>query len=243
MIGKHRQEIIYRLLYTGRGSRLSILILFEYGEVVLVYMLSPILDSRGDVKLQQGEPLEVRHSMIYVSVLGGRIQTYPLRLFQMCLIFIPGLLIHEAKKIQKRIRSSRVIVILGVTRTLKIFLPQMVNFLENFSKDTRSSEMREGALRVSYTINQVVGRIGGVVRRLHIPRVLLYVGKERGRDLELQGSRRNYRRYFILITRLVGARLTPPDVISQVRVARPRRLMRERTIRRKSRKRGRDNVK
>jgi hypothetical protein len=78
------------------------------------------------------------------------------------------------------------------------------------------------------------------VRRLHIPRVLLYVGKERGLDLEINGSRRNYRRWFILVTRVVGARVTPPDVISQVRVALPRRLRRELTIRMKCRKSGRD---
>lgn len=241
--GQHRQERIYRFRYTRRGRGRSIRIFFQYGEVVLVYRLSPILSRRGDVKLQQGEPREVFNSMIYVSVVRSRRQTYPRRLLQMYLIFVPGLLKHEARKVSNRMKGSILLLVRGSVCSVKIFIPWMVSQLYQFSHETLSSERREGALRVSYTLHQIRNRRRGRVRRLHIPRVLLTISKERGRELDVNDSRRNYRRQFILRTRRVGALLTPPDIISQVRVALPRRLMRERTIVMKCRQKAREERK
>ena len=51
-IGKHMKERVYRTRYSIRGCVRVGIILFEYGEVTLLYIMSPVLEVREDVKFQ-----------------------------------------------------------------------------------------------------------------------------------------------------------------------------------------------
>jgi Sec-independent protein secretion pathway component TatC len=73
-------------------------------------------------------------------------------------------------------------------------------------------------------------RIRALILRLHVPRVVRIMGKEIGREIKVNNNRSNRRRSFIIRARVVGAIVTPPDVVSQVIVAIPIRVLRERGI-------------
>jgi len=158
-------------------------------------------------------PLEASMTRLKISVILGIMIAFPFVLFKVWSFVSPGLFANERKKIYPLVVTSSALFYTGVIFCYVLLIPSVMRFLLSFG-----TEHLNPLLSVSsyFTfIARLCFAFGLVFQIPVVVFILSIAGLVSPRFLLKQW------RYAVVLTFVVAAVLTPPDVISQVMMAVP----------------------
>ena len=214
----HLTELRSRLFACVIALGIGFFLCYSFKERIIAALQSPpvLFGEPLTVPLQIIAPAEAFLTYIKVSFLAGAFLALPVVLYQLWKFVAPGLLEHERKYTVPFIMGSTLLFYAGGAMFYGL-LPLIVEFLLSFQTEDIQAQLSVGYY-VSFCIRLMIAF--GVVFQL--PMVVIFLTQ-----LELLSSRtliKNFR-YAVVITFIVAAILTPPDVISQTFMALPTLLL------------------
>jgi sec-independent protein translocase protein TatC len=205
-----RSRLFACVIAIGVGFFLS----YAFKERIVAALQSPLVlfGAPLTVPLQIIAPAEAFLTYLKVSFLAGAFLALPAILYQLWKFVAPGLLEHEKRYTVPFIIGSTMLFYAGGVM-FYFLLPIIIDFLLSFSSQDIQAQLSVGYY-VSFCIRLMIAF--GIVFQL--PMVVIFLTQ-----LELLSSRtliKNFR-YAVVLTFVVAAILTPPDVISQTFMALP----------------------
>jgi sec-independent protein translocase protein TatC len=210
----HLGELRTRLFYSVLAIGVGFLLCYSQSAYLIAALQSPpnLMGEPLTVPLQIIAPAEAFLTYIKVSFLCGLFLALPVILYQLWRFVAPGLLVHERRYTVPFIVWSTTLFYLGGV-LFYVILPLIVKFLLSFAGPEIKAQLSVGYY-VSFCIRLMIAF--GLVFQLPIVTAFLT-------QLGLLSSRtliKNFR-YAVVLTFIVAAILTPPDVISQTFMAIP----------------------
>lgn len=214
-ITEHLAELRRRIGIALAAIVLGAILAYNYSEQVFGFLLSPAteaLAAKGS-KLQAIAPTEIFIAYIKCALLAGFVGTLPVSFWQLWAFIAPGLYDSEKRAIFPFVLASTVLFAAGAAFGHTFVFPLMFQFLNSWDNEWVIS---------AWTLNEVFGLTTqlilafGVIFELPIFVLFLSLsGVVTARQL-LGGTR-----YAIVASFVIGAILTPPDVVSQVLMSVP----------------------
>ena len=159
-------------------------------------------------------PQELLMQYFSIALLAGVCITFPVILYHIWAFVQPGLQKNENFLFLSAIFFGLLCFAAGIVFAYKIMLPFMLHFLIGISA---GSEIRASISVQNYiTFLMTIFMIFGIVFELPVISVLL----TQLRLLKVEWMKKG-RRVIIIITCVVAALITPPDIVSQIMVAIP----------------------
>ena len=210
----HLAELRSRLFAAVIAIALGFTVCYTVKDGIIAALQSPpvLIGAPVKVPLQIIAPAEAFLTYLKVCFLAGVFLALPFILYQLWKFVAPGLLEHEKKYTVPFIVGSTGLFYAGGV-VFYLILPLVIDFLLSFSSEDITAQLSVGYY-VSFCIRMMIAF--GVVFQL--PMVVVFLVQ-----LELLSSRilMKYFRYAVVLTFVVAAILTPPDVVSQTFMALP----------------------
>lgn len=204
---EHLTELRNRLLISLGAVILLSIIGYIYSEQTIQFLARPI----GDLVFLS--PAEAFFTYLKVAVLSGFMLALPLILFQFWRFLLPALKRNEKRFLVILLPSSFILFILGVAFCLYVVLPIGIRFFMGFATDELVPMISLNQyvsfltrLIIPFGIVFEMPLIMGLLVRLRIISVHKIAGA---------------RKYILVLIFVIGAILTPPDIISQILMALP----------------------
>jgi sec-independent protein translocase protein TatC len=214
-ITEHLAELRRRIGWALGAIVLGAILAYTYSETIFGYILSPAtsaLAAKGS-RLQAIAPTEIFIAYIKCALLAGFVLTLPVSFWQLWAFVAPGLYDTEKRAIFPFVLASTVLFVSGAAFGHTFVFPVMFEFLNSWDNEWVTS---------AWTLNEVFGLTTqlilafGVIFELPIFVLFLSLsGIVTARQL-LGGTR-----YAVVASFVIGAILTPPDVVSQVLMSVP----------------------
>ncbi len=214
-ITEHLAELRRRIGWALGAIVLGASLSYSFSEPIFGFLLSPAtsaLAAKGS-KLQAIAPTEIFVAYIKCALLSGFVLTLPVSFWQLWAFVAPGLYDSEKRAIFPFVLSSTVLFVTGALFGHTFVFPLMFQFLNSWDNEWVVS---------AWTLREVFGLITqmilafGVIFELPIFVLFLSLsGIVTARQL-LSGTR-----YAVVAAFIIGAILTPPDVVSQVLMSVP----------------------
>lgn len=151
---------------------------------------------------------------IWVSLIGGFILAFPYMLWEVWRFVSPGLKDSER-------RSSRWVILvcsflfgLGVVFAYYLIVPLSVQFLGGY----KVSEMVQNQITITSYLNTVSSILLACAILFELPLVVFFLSQA---GLVTPEWMRKYRRHALVVTLIISAIITPPDISSQILVSIP----------------------
>lgn len=167
-------------------------------------------------------PPELFLTYIKISIITGFIISSPIILLEVWLFIKPGLKPVERKYVIFSMFMAIVFFIAGIVFAYFIVLPVIINFFTDMSVD-RIEPMLSFAKYLSF-VSTLLLAFGFI---FEFPLLIILLSQL---ELITPDALKRYKKVFILASFIIGAIITPPDVISQVLVALPLALLYEVSI-------------
>lgn len=214
-ITEHLAELRRRIAIALGAIILGASVSYAFSEPIFGYLLSPAttaLAARGS-KLQAIAPTEIFVAYIKCALLSGFVLTLPVSFWQLWAFVAPGLYDTEKRAIFPFVLSSTFLFVLGAAFGHTFVFPLMFQFFNSWDNDWVVS---------AWTLREVFGLISQMILAFgvifELPLFVLFLsisGIVTVRQL-FSGTR-----YAIVAAFVIGAILTPPDVVSQVLMSVP----------------------
>ncbi|MBY0400287.1 twin-arginine translocase subunit TatC [Myxococcota bacterium] len=218
-ITEHLAELRRRIGIALGAIVVGAILAYNFSEPIFGFILSPAteaLAARGS-KLQAIAPTEIFIAYIKCALLAGFALTLPVSFWQLWAFVAPGLYDSEKRAIFPFVVASSVLFALGAAFGHTYVFPLMFQFLNSWDNEWVTS---------AWTLNEVFGLTTqmilafGVIFELPIFVLFLSLsGIVTARQL-FAGTR-----HAIVASFVIGAILTPPDVVSQVLMSVPMVLL------------------
>jgi sec-independent protein translocase protein TatC len=210
----HLAELRSRLFAAVIAIALGFAVCYTFKDGIIAALQAPpvLIGAPVKVPLQIIAPAEAFLTYLKVCFLAGVFLALPFILYQLWKFVAPGLLEHEKKYTVPFIVGSTGLFYAGGVM-FYLLLPLVIDFLLSFSSEDITAQLSVGYY-VSFCIRMMIAF--GVVFQL--PMVVVFLVQ-----LEILSSRilTRYFRYAVVLTFVVAAILTPPDVVSQTFMALP----------------------
>ncbi len=214
-ITEHLAELRRRIGIALAAIVIGASLAYTYAEPIFAVLLAPAteaLAAKGS-KLQAIAPTEIFIAYIKCALLAGFALTLPISFWQLWAFIAPGLYDNEKRAILPFVVASTILFIVGALFGHTFVFPVMFEFLNSWDNEWVTS---------AWTLKEVFGLTTqlilafGVIFELPIFVFFLSIsGIVTARQL-LGGTR-----YAVIGSFVVGAMLTPPDVVSQVMMSIP----------------------
>ncbi|MDH3892593.1 MAG: twin-arginine translocase subunit TatC [candidate division Zixibacteria bacterium] len=213
----HLEELRWRLL----KSILSIVVLaaaaFYFRNVLFDFLILPL----GDTELHFTEVTGSFYAYMKVALITGLLAALPFVFYQFWSFIAPGLYQTEKAAVLPLVLVSTILFLIGATFCYLTVLPTALWFLIHFSE----------VLVPVITVNSYISFSGMLLVAFgcgfELPVVSYFLGRLGIINARLMSKVRRYAFVAILI---VGAIITPPDVLTQVLLAGPVYLLYEISI-------------
>jgi sec-independent protein translocase protein TatC len=219
----HLEELRSRLV----KSALAILIAFgaSYSQVdkIFAWLVAPLKSALPNTPLVMIKLTEGFMTYLRLGLWAGLFFASPIVLYQLWAFIAPGLYKHERRLIGPLVVSSTVLFALGAALAYYEALPFMLRYLmAGYSSD----EVRPMLAVSSYVSSAcLVMATAGLIFQIPLAMLLLArMGLIKGSTLAKN------RKYVLLVSFIIGAVLSPPDVFSQCLVSIPLFLLFEVSI-------------
>lgn len=236
---QHLEELRTRLKYALIAVLIFVIIAYVFSDFLFVLLAQPLIKAWGDAglgspKIHFANPIEPFFTYIKVSFIFGIFAASPVIFYNIWKFVAPGLYKNERRFVIPFTVGSAVCFIGGASFGYFMVFPYGFSFFLGFAQDNMGSmqEIMGGALKVSteqtfeLTPTLMMGEYFSLVWRMllafgvifELPVVVLFlamVGIVDYRQLW------RFNRYFIILSFVAGAVLTPPDVITQIFMAAP----------------------
>lgn len=207
----HIREFRNRLFVIVIVFIVAMLICLKYASTIVDVLQIP---SSGLYSFIYISPQELFYQYIKVSLIGGVVVAAPVILYELLAFASPGLKTSEKTFIKMILGLGLIFFLLGVLFAYEILLPFMLKFFIsiNNSADIEAQISIEKYLSLCLSIVSMMG----VVFEMPVLTILL---TQMG-FLKPEWLKKS-RRIVVVACFVVGAIITPPDIVSQVMVAIP----------------------
>ncbi len=213
-ITEHLEELRSRILKSAIAILIATVASYPFSKK-LYYLLSLPLKKA----LPQGSNLifigvtEAFFTYIKVSLLSGVVVSSPYVLYQIWAFVAPGLYPHEKRVVKPLVSASTLFFLLGVSFGYFVVFPYGLKFLLRFGgRDV--VPMPSIGLYFSFAVKMLIAF--GVI--FELPVVTFFLSKF---GIVSYEKMKSFRKYAVVLSLIVGAILTPPDVVTQILLAMP----------------------
>lgn len=209
---EHLAELRSRLIKGLAAVAIGCLVTWNLAGDILNYLLKPVLkvlpDGQGLIYtgLQDGFVITLK-----TSLWAGVLVSSPFWMYQLWAFVAPALYAREKKQVTALAALATALMLAGTAFAYYLAFPLAFNFFIQFSTDSLHP-----LLAVDRYCSLAMSLILAFALAFQLPLVLMFLGR-----LGLVDSAflRRHRRYAILAAFILGAVLTPPDVVSQCLLA------------------------
>lgn len=206
---EHLSELRRRVIFVILVFIGATLVSYNFSEPII----RSIIEMAPEMQFVFISPSELFMANLKIAIIMGLIIASPVILTNLWLFVSPALEKGQKRAIIVALSIGGVFFVLGAYFAFRIVLPTILQFFMGF-KIPEIQEMISFSSYLSLVVNTMLS-FGIVFEMPSIMMILTRLG------LIKVAFMKRYRKYVILVIFVVGALLTPPDVISQVMIAVP----------------------
>lgn len=217
----HLVELRTRLLWSLVSIIVLFIAIFPFAEYVYQFLVQPLADVFDDMgggrRLIFTALHEAFFTYIKLSLIAALFIAFPFISMQFWMFVAPGLYKHEKQALAPFLIATPVLFFMGAAMVYYIVMPWAYEFLLNFELQGAPGTLPiVSEPKVNEYLSLSINLIFAFGICFELPVVLTLLGR-----IGMVSSRgmREKRKYAILISFIVAAVITPPDVISQVLLA------------------------
>jgi len=237
--GEHLEELRTRLKHAAYAVIICTLVAYFFSEFLFAFLAQPLVVAwneagLGPPRLHFANPIEPFFTFLKLSLVAGLFIASPVVFYEIWRFIAPGLYRNEKRYALPFAMASAVFFIGGACFGYFLVFPFGFQFFLGFAKSNmgrmESLLGQKVGISLSHTFKLtptlMMGEYFGLVWRLllafglvfELPLVIFFLSLA---GLVTPGRLWRFNRYFIILSFIVGAVLTPPDVITQVMMAAP----------------------
>jgi sec-independent protein translocase protein TatC len=210
----HLEELRKRLIACAIAVGVGFAICYAFSERLYKILVSPLIkimpDGEGLIFTKLLEPF---FTYLKTGVIAGVMLVAPFLFYQLWLFIAPGLYQHEKKYVIPFVFCSSILFVGGALFGYFIVFPLGFRFFLGFA-----NEYIQAMPSMNDYFSLAVRLLFGFGIVFELPVVIFFLSKIGIVTPELL---RKKRKYALLLMFVVGAILTPPDIVSQVMMALP----------------------
>ena len=219
----HLIELRGRLLLAISAMIVASAIAYVFVQDIYGFLVSPLADamveSGGTQRLIYTGLTEAFFTYIKVAVFSGAFMVFPVLLYQVWKFIAPGLYKSERGVFFGFLIATPVLFFMGGLCVYYAVLPMVWPFFLGFQSSAAETVLAvELETRVSEYLDLIMTLIFAFGLCFQMPVVLSLLGRAGMVDADMLARGR---KYAVLVTFIVAAFLTPPDVVSQLLLAIP----------------------
>ena len=210
----HLEELRKRLVACAIAVGIGFVIAYIFSETLFQYLVAPLkkVMPEGNHLIYTNLP-EMFFAYIKVAFIAAIMGTAPFIFYQLWLFVAPGLYQREKKLVIPFVVTSTILFVGGALFGYFIVFPFGFKFFIGFSNEfVKALPSVKQYLSLSIKLLIAFGLV------FELPVVLFFLTKI---GLITPDTLKKKRKYAILLTFVIGAILTPPDVITQCMMAGP----------------------
>jgi len=218
----HLSELRTRLTWSLGAIFIGFFIAYSFHLELFELVVYPVRDSLAERGLYRLQALHVTESIfvyIKLSAVAGIMGAFPFIIYQIWAFISPGLLEEERRYVTPIVIFSSIFFALGVLFSYTVLLPFVTGFLTDLTLGSQAIELQVTVQNVfSFSLLSLL--MFGLVFQLPILMffmALLGVASHKGFL--------SFYRYFIVLSFVIAAMLTPPEPVSQILMALPMNLL------------------
>jgi sec-independent protein translocase protein TatC len=228
---EHLIELRNRLVYSVAALFVAFLACYAFAEDIFAFLVQPLAD------VYQGQTgrrmiftalYETFFTYVKVAFFAGAFLSFPIVASQLWMFIAPGLYKKERRAFLPFLVATPVLFFLGGALVYYIIFPLAWQFFVSFeTTGTAGGLPIQLEARVGEYLSLVMKLIFAFGLCFQLPIALTLMGRV---GIVTSDGLRQRRKYAVVITFVVAAILTPPDVISQIGLAIPVLLLYEISI-------------
>jgi len=212
---EHLEELRRRLFWILGTMGVALPLAIAFQEEIFKFMSLPavsILLEQGR-KLQALQPAEIFFTYLKTAILASFVVSLPMTLYQAWAFVAPGLYSNERRLALPFVISTTVLFLLGDAFGHQVAFPVMFRYFVSLESDLITNQ---------WTASEVFGFMArmylafGISFQLPVIMVFLTTA-----GVVTPEQLANSRKYAIVVMFVIGAILTPPDVVSQIMLSVP----------------------
>lgn len=215
----HLIELRRRLLWSICALLVAFAISFYFAEDIFSFLVRPLTDAFGDGegKLVYTKLYEAFFVEIKVAFFAAFVLAFPVVSNQLWAFVAPGLYAEEKRAFLPFLVATPLLFALGAALAYYVVMPLAFGFFLGFQNETGGLQLEALPAAGDY-LSLVMQFILAFGVCFELPVLLLLLNRA---GLVTREQLKSVRRYMIVAAFVVGAVLTPPDVVSQILLGLP----------------------
>lgn len=230
-LAKHLRELHWRLMISIGAFILATALCYFFAEDIYLFLVQPLADiykDHPDKRLIYTGLTEAFFTYMKLAMFGGLVTSFPILAAQLYLFLAPGLYKREKKVLIPYLVAAPLLFLMGAALAYYFIFPMAWSFFAGFEIPSGGDHLAiELEARVSEYLSLVMSLICAFGLAFQLPIILTLLARIGVIESALLRRRR---KFAIVLTFIVAAILTPPDVISQIGLAIPLLLLYEISI-------------
>lgn len=229
---EHLIELRRRLMYAALGFALAFALCYWVSLDIYDFLMRPLArvmtEVGGTQRMIYTALTEGFFTQVKVAAFGAMFISFPIVAAQLWLFVAPGLYRNEKRALLPFLVASPILFVLGAMLVYFLIIPMAWKFLLGFQTGAGQTVLPiQLEARVGEYLSLIMTLIFAFGVSFQLPVLLTLLARVGLIEAEQLASKR---RYAVVVAFIVGAVLTPPDVISQIGLAVPLILLYEGSI-------------
>jgi sec-independent protein translocase protein TatC len=222
---EHLEELRSRLMRTVLALLVAFGILFPFGDTMYGFIARPLVKFLPEgAKMVFINPVAPFFTYLKVSLVAALLVCVPYIIYELWRFIAPGLYAKEKKLALPFVAIATALFYIGVCFAYFIVFPVIFRFFIVTVPASNIEPMIDIREHVSLVMR--LGLAFGAI--FETPIIIIFLGLLGIVDTTFL---KKGRRYFVVISFLIGAILSPPDIVSQIFIAAPLLILYEASIR------------